>query len=541
MRRTVFVGGLVLLAAVHGATAQPATAPPVVTPPAAVQPAASPSATQPSLTIYNQNFGVVRETVRLDLRAGLNRTQFTDISSLLEPDSVILRDPTGRRVLRVLEQNFRADPITQGAMLSLNEGKTIDFLVRRADGQTEIVPGKIIRSGYLPLMRRSNGNDYFYEQSQSQPLIEVDGKLRFELPGTPLFPTLIDGTILKPTLHWTLETDKAGPLDAEIAYVTGGMGWSCDYNVVAPETGDALDITGWVTMSNNSGRGFSNARIKLMAGNVAKVQPQGGGGGGGGGAVYGARGPAGPNVTEKTFDEYHLYTLARPTTLLNRETKQVEFVRAGNIKSTRFYIYDGFRPDERYQSYGETYSRDQRDYGTASNTKVWTVREFLNTTQNGLGIPLPKGRLRFYRRDVGGALEFTGENVIDHTPRDETVRVYTGDAFDIVGERGQTNFKVDSSNYADESFEIKLRNRKREAVEVRVVEHLYRWSNWEITAQSLPFTKKDSRTVEFRVPLAPGEEKSLTYSVRYTWGTPPKPAPAPTTGTATGTVPKRPQ
>lgn len=522
MKRTVFVGGWFLLAAVQGASAQRAATPSATAPPAAAAPA-----TQPSLTIYNQNFGVVRETVRLDLRAGLNRTQFTDISSLLEPDSVILRDPTGRRVLRVLEQNLRADPVTQGAMLFLNEGKTIDFLVRRADGQTEIVPGKIIRSGHAPPVRRSDGNGYLYESQsqQSEPIIEVEGKLRFQLPGTPLFPALTDGTILKPTLHWTLETDKAGPLDAEIAYVTGGMSWNCDYNVVAPESGDVLDITGWVTMSNNSGRGFSNARIKLLAGDVAKIQPSGGSAGMRG-AADSVASRARPDVTEKTFDEYHLYTLARATTLLNRETKQVEFVRAGNIKSTRFYVYDGFRPDERYRSYGETYLRDQRDYGTASNTKVWTVREFLNTTQNGLGIPLPKGRLRFYRRDVGGALEFTGENVIDHTPRDETVRVYTGDAFDIVGERKQTNFKVESDSYADESFEIKLRNRKREAVEVRVVEHLYRWSNWEITAQSLPFTKKDSRTVEFRVPLASGEEKSLTYSVRYTWGTPPKPAPA---------------
>ncbi|HVF10456.1 MAG TPA: hypothetical protein VNA16_06625, partial [Abditibacteriaceae bacterium] len=227
-----------------------------------------------------------------------------------------------------------------------------------------------------------------------------------------------------------------------------------------------------------------------------------------------------PAVTEKTFDEYHLYSLERRATLRDRETKQVEFVRADGIKSQRVYIYDGvFIDPSRYGGWSYENIRQNREYGTQSNPKVWVMREFANTAANGLGIPLPKGRVRFYRRDTGGQLEFTGENIIDHTPKNETLRVFTGNAFDMVGSRRQTAYKLDpqQNRWADESFEIKLRNHKKEAVEVRVVEHLYRWSNWKITAKSNIFLKTDAQTIEFRVQIKPDEEKTITYTVHYSW------------------------
>jgi hypothetical protein len=202
------------------------------------------------------------------------------------------------------------------------------------------------------------------------------------------------------------------------------------------------------------------------------------------------------------------------------ETKQVEFTRAQRIKSQRLYIYDGAYIDpNRYRNWSTENIRNDRDYGTQSNPKVWVMREFINSTANGLGIPLPQGRMRFYRRDADGQVEFTGENLIDHTPQGETMRIYTGNAFDIVGERRRTAYKVDMNQggITDETFEIKLRNRKKEAVEVRVVEHLYRWTNWEIPSKSSEFQKMDAQTIEFRLPLKPNEEKVLTYTVRYTW------------------------
>ncbi len=481
----------------------------------------------PGLTIYNQGFAVVRDTVPLDLRVGSNNIRFTDTTAHLEPDSVILRDPAGKHHLQIIEQNFRGDPISQPLLLAMNEGKTIEFLVERQGQPTVIVKGRIIRAPYV--LHSSGLRRYASEYQQRQsamanpyamentPIVEVNGQLRFSLPGQPLFPPLADDAILKPTLDWILETDVAGRFDAELAYVTGGMSWEADYNVISPMDSDNLDIVGWVTMDNQSGKTFENVRIKLMAGDVNKIRRDEWGQGqrvfgGGGGEIR-------PNVTEQVFDEYHLYTLERSTSLHDRETKQVEFLRASGVPSQRIYVYDGAKiAPERYRGYSFESIRDRTEYGTECNPKVWVMKEFVNSTQNHLGIPLPRGQLRFYQRGKDGLLEFTGENMIDHTPADEKIRVYTGNAFDLVGERRRINFNRDSNrNRIDESFEIKVRNHKKEPVAIRVVEHLYRWYTWEIAENSLSFEKLDSQTIEFRVDLPPDKEATITYKVVYTW------------------------
>jgi hypothetical protein len=461
---------------------------------------------QPALTIYNQDFAVVRDTVPLDLKSGANSVRYAGATAQVEPDSVILRDPAGKHSLQILEQNYRNDPVSQELLLSLFEGKTIDFVNERMKDNTqtrEIIPGKIIRSGYVP------------GGTAQQPIIEVYGKLQFQLPGMPLFPDLGDDTILKPAFNWLLQSDKPGKFDAEVGYITGGFDWSASYNLVSPEKGDIVDLVGWITMNNQSGKTFENAKIKLMAGDVNKIQPPHVTmlGGMRSRAMVMENMAAAPAVSEKAFDEFHLYSIARPTTLHDHETKQVEFVHAEKMYAPTIYVYDGATG---YQFYG--LNTDQ-NYGQSDNKKVLVQREFKNAETNQLGIALPAGKLRFYRRDDGGQLQFVGENEIDHTPRNETVRVTTGNAFDLVGERKQTNFHVDTrAHQMDESFEIKLRNRKKDApVEIRVVEHLYRWSNWEITAKSDDFVKKDAQTIEFRIPVKPDEERTVTYTVHYSW------------------------
>jgi hypothetical protein len=482
-------------------------------------------ATPPSLTIYNQDFAVVRQQLPLDLKAGENQINVSDITMHLEPDSVILRDPAGKHNLQVLEQNYRADPISESLLLSLYEGKTIDFEVGTGPGM-QIVKGKVIRSGYTPhdsFAMNRYGQNYYQAQmavagATGQPIIEVNGQLRFTLPGIPVFPSLTDDSILKPRLEWLLATDKAGKFPAEFSYVTGGMSWQADYNIVAPEKGDLVDIVGWVTMDNQTGRTFENARIKLMAGDVNKLQPGAIGGVAMQMAMNEAR-VAGPAVTEKAFDEYHLYTLERSTTLRDRETKQVEFIHDASVTTKQVYIYDGAKIDpNRYNGWNWENIRNDHNYGTDSNPKIWVMREFVNSQANHLGMPLPKGRVRFYRRNDDGQVEFTGENTIDHTPRDETIRIYTGNSFDLSGERRRVNYVVEpGKSAATETFEIKVRNHKKEAVEVRVVEHLYRSKNWEITTKSDDYQKKDSQTIEFPVTIAPDGEKVITYAAHYTW------------------------
>jgi len=473
---------------------------------------------QPSLTIYNQNFAVVRQELPLELKSGENQVKIDEITMHLEPDSVILRDPSGKHVLNVLEQNYRADPVSQVSLLSLYEGRTIDF--EQPDHST--VKGKVIRSGFVrPNYFNINGYNQNYP-GQEEPIIEVDGRLRFGLPGTPIFPDLTAETILKPRLEWLLATDRAGKFPAELSYVSGGFTWVADYNIIAPEKGDLVDIVGWITMDNRSGKTFENARIKLMAGDVSKIQPGQAGISGRNFAqmvAVDAAAPFAPPVTEKAFDEYHLYTLERSTTLRDGETKQVEFIHAAGVATKQLYIYDGLKIDpNRYNGWAWDNIRNDQSYGTESNPKIWVMREFQNSDANHLGMPLPKGRLRFYRRNDDGQVEFTGENVIDHTPRDEKVRVYTGNAFDLTGERTRTNYNINQGKHeATETFEIKVRNHKKEGVDVRVVEHLYRGRNWDIPAKSDDFQKKDSQTIEFPVTVGPDGEKVITYTAHYTW------------------------
>ena len=461
-----------------------------------------PLTAQTALTVYNQNFAVVRETVPLDLKAGVNAVTFDRATLQVEPDSVVLRDPAGKVDLRILEQSYRAETASQGLMLSLFEGKNIPFMVRDEANREHIVRGTIIRSGH----------------QSGTPIIEVDGKLRFSLPGEPLFPALADDTVLRPTLTWQLGSDQAAKVNAELGYITGGLSWQAAYNLVAPERGDTIDLVGWVTFENQSGKTFDSAKVKLMAGDVNKMVPEQ--------AKYrrevayamaDAVGGAAP-VTEKAFDEFHLYTLPRPVTLRNGETKQVEFLRATGVKSATIYVYDG-ADIARFRGWDQDSIRRDPNYGTQSNKKVAVYREFMNTKENGLGLPLPKGRTRFYRQDdADRAIEFTGENTIDHTAAGEKVRIYTGDAFDLVGERKRTDFVLSNrEDQLEEAFEIRVRNRKKEPAEVRVTEHLYRGLNWSVVSNSDTFTKEDDRTIEFRVTLRPDEEKVLTYRVRYDW------------------------
>ncbi|MGE0453207.1 MAG: DUF4139 domain-containing protein [Vicinamibacteria bacterium] len=484
----------------------------------------------PALTIYNRDFAVVRERIPLDLKAGTNAVSFAGATVHLEPDSVVLRDPTGRVRLQVLEQSFRADTISQGLLLYLNEGKELDFRRPRRDGDFEIVRAKIIRSGYTPnYAAMSRFGSQFAQRQQSfanwqggagSPIVQVGGKLQFSLPGEPLFPELGSDAILYPTLNWQLASDRAARLDAELSYVTGGMRWDAAYNLVAPEKGEQLDIVGWVTLDNQSGKTFENAAIKLMAGDVSKIQLQEPfvDGGVAGGVVGGMLGGL-PPVTEKAFDEFHLYTLTRPATLRNREIKQVELLRGERVTARTLYVYNGAAVDwRRYRGWSPEQLRNDRDYGTRSNPKVWVMREIANTRENGLGLPLPAGRTRFYRRDDDGRPEFTGENTIDHTPQGETLRVYTGDAFDVVGERKRTDYKQDGRlDQMEEAFEVRIRNRKQEPIQVRIAERLYRWMNWQIVEKSDEFVKTDAQNVEFRVTVPPDQEKLVSYRVRYDW------------------------
>jgi hypothetical protein len=460
-----------------------------------------------SLTIYNQNFAVARTTVDLALTPGTNEVTTTEVTSQLEPDSVVLRDPTGKHIFSVVEQNYDAAIVNQDWLLQKYEGQTIDFQTNSyLDDKTHtwipvISHGKILRA--------------------SPPLVEVDGKMQFQLPGTPLFPATTNGLLLKPTLRWQIAADSAASFPAELSYVTNGFTWSATYNLVANSgTGgnatEPMDLVGGITMQNNCGVDFPAAAIKLVAGNVAKIAPpvtingiaaMKAMGGGGGAAVM---------VTQENFDDFHLYDLNRTTSLHNGETKQVEFLTANAVPVTRRYEFEPNAGFNIYPGSGNVYM--DRSYGLVGTPRVTVVNEFTNSTANHLGIPLPAGRLRLYRRDKSGAMQFAGEASIEHTPRNEKIRFVTGDAFDITAKRIQTDFH---SNHAgrviDESFSIEVKNQKDEPVTVHLIEHLYRAANWDITQKSAAYTKRDSSAIEFPVEVKPESSTTVTYTVHYTW------------------------
>jgi hypothetical protein len=392
------------------------------------------------------------------------------------------------------------------------------------------VPGKIIRAGYVPqfdLLERY-GQQYFYQMNQGQqqrePLIEVDGKLRYGLPGLPQFPSDTPGLTLHPTLHWLIASDKVARVAAELDYITRGLRWDATYNVIAPAedgpAGQRLDMSGWVNVTNESGTDFHDASLQLMAGDISKLVNSNG-------VMYASAGMAQSvvvngapgdqqQITQKNFDDYHLYDLHRSATLLDHQSKQIEFLNVGGIPAERVYVYDGFKVDGRN---GQIYYQwNQENFGNGTNKKVWIMQEFKNSDANHLGMPLPKGRMRFYRRDGDGSLQFVGENTIDHTPKDETVKVYLGNAFDITGERTRTDFRSEQqARIIIESYKVVVKNAKDSVASVRVVEHLYRTANWDISKNSSPFTKTDSQTMEFNVEVPAHGEKDVTYTVTYTW------------------------
>lgn len=466
------------------------------------------AAAQSALTIYNDNFAVVRDTVSLELTAGINQLSYSGVTAQLEPESVILRDPSAQVTLSVVEQSYRGDPVDQARLLQLFEGSTIRFL-KQVDGSEVIESGTIIRAPAKVLGTSSSGHS---QQQMLQPIIEVDGELRTQLPGLPLFPSLGDDSVLQPTLSWALFSDKNASVDAQLSYLTNGMSWKADYNLVLPKQGDTVTLAGWVSIANQTGKTFEDARIKLIAGDVNKVKP----------APQGTReraytmalneAAAAPQVEEKKFDDFHMYTLPLATTLRDRETKQVEFVRADTVQTKKLYVYQGLHA----KYYGSLNTNQQ--YGQNSQPEVAIYREFENNDANGLAVPLPAGRMRFYRMDTDGQLEFTGENSIDHTPRNETIRIYLGNAFDLIGERTRTDFFMHKSqDLMRETFAIEIRNRSEEPVTVHVLEPLFRWSNWKIYAHSHVFEQIDAQTIEFPVSVEADSTVTVQYTVEYSW------------------------
>jgi hypothetical protein len=447
-----------------------------------------------ALTIYNQNFGVVREKRNVDIKEKTGTIQFTDVASQIDGTSVQFKSLTDPDAT-VLEQNYEYDLVSVDKLLEKYIDKQITVLTK--DG-----------SRYSGSLQSFDVNQLVIRQEAGIVMVQRGDNVK-----DIQFGALPEGLITKPTLVWKLATEKVGQQLIEVAYQTAGINWQADYNAILNPSDTKLDLGGWVTINNQSGATYKDAKLKLIAGDVRRVQPQIETT-----VMYRAMGAAkamAPSFEEKAFFEYHLYTLGRPATVAQNQTKQIELLKAADVPVKKVFLYDGA---PQYRFYGGL--NNDANYGSdSSNKKVNVVVEVKNSKENNLGMALPKGKMRLYKRDeADGSLEFIGEDEIDHTPKDETIKLHIGDAFDIVGERKRTDFHVDASSHViTESFEIRVRNHKTEPVEVLVKETLYRWNNWEITESNQKWTKYDSNTIHFPVKVDKDGEQVVTYTVRYTW------------------------
>jgi hypothetical protein len=456
-----------------------------------------PGAPVPSATSV-PGYAMVRQDRDVQLTSGRSSLRFSDVAGLIDPTTVTFTVPANAGV-RVLEQNFQFDLVSTPKLLLryLDRPITVE---RSVGNESSSVAGTLLSAVDGLVLRSADGTIHALNNYSAVN-----------------FPDLPGGLITRPTLVWELQSPVGGTQRARVTYQTGGITWWADYNVTFSEGRSAntglLDLSAWVSVINQSGATYKDARLKLVAGDVNRVQPPNPR------LAYAMKSvavnaPEPAGFAEKAFDEFHLYTLGRTTTLPDNSTKQLElFEQARQIPARRLLIYDPLSA----RSFGQP--NTEREPGFAVNKKVDTYVEFRNDTASGLGVPLPAGRVRVSRLDsADGSLEFIGEDVIGHTPKDETVRLRLGSAFDVVGERRQVDYAVDAkARWMEEEIEIKLRNHKSQDVEVQVRESLYRWNKWQVLTHSHEFSKDSAQLIHFNVTVPKDGESVVRYRVHYSW------------------------
>ena len=445
-------------------------------------------------------YAVVRHERDMALIAGRNSVRFSDVAREIDPTTVSFESLTDPDGTRVIEQNYQFDLVSAGRLMEKYIDRDITVEQQRGtNSQT-----------FTGTLASTNGGLVLRNKDGSVQIINGHSGVKLpELPG---------GLISKPTLVWDIAAQKAATHKTRVAYQTGGITWWADYNFTYTEGKDQsckLDVGAWVSILNQSGATYKDAKLKLIAGDVQRAQrghavaaPEM--------RVMAKAMDASAGFEEKAFFEYHLYTLGFPTTLPDNSTKQLElFPAARSVSCQKALVYlgqgAGFHP------YGGLVT--DRGYGIQGNTKVDVYLNFKNSKENRMGMPLPAGRVRVSKLDTAdNSLEFIGEDAIGHTAKDESVLIKLGSAFDVVGERKQLDFRIDNNaKWMEEDIEIKLRNRKDEPVTVVARESLYRWTNWSVIKKSQDFEKQDSRTIQFPVKIAKGAEATVRYTVRYTW------------------------
>lgn len=456
----------------------------------------------PSFAWQVPGFGVIKEVRKVSLAAGADEIRFTDVAEFIDPTTVSFADLTDAKTA-VLEQNFQFDLVSSQKLLEKYLDKEITVFVPAGD-KVEQVTGTLLSANPTVVLQTAEGLRVI---SGSQQQIKLGA--------------LPDGLITRPTLVWKVNAGgNAGEHRIRTTYQTSGITWRSDYNLTLAADETKADLGAWVTLMNLSGAGYRNAQLKLIAGDVQRIAPSPMNGPRG--AMTRALGDGAMlekfGFEEKSFFEYHLYTLPRRTDVLQNSTQQITlFPTARDVKVEKLLVYYGLPEGAGWSYFGQP--QVDRNFGMQSNPKVDVYVRFRSDKLSNLGMPLPKGKVRVYKADdADGTLEFIGEDLIDHTAKDEKVLVKLGQSFDVVGERKQTNFEIDTSRKTmTESYRIEIRNHKASAQKVVIKENLYRWNTWQIIESSDKYEKIDARTIHFEIDVPADGRKEVTYTVKYTW------------------------
>lgn len=453
------------------------------------------------VTVYNQGFALIKENRQIPLKQGRQEVAIEDVAQQIETNSVGIRSLGSPTAFEVLEQNYQYDLISPIAILNKTVGKKIIFHRVLPNGVKESVSGTLISSPTAVVGQPGGGGQQTYN---GMVIRTDDGRILLNPTGEIEVTSIPDGLISKPTLLWDLLSNYSGNLSIELSYLTRGMSWTADYVLTLDGEGKG-DIKGWVTMNNSSGANFTEAKLKLLAGDVQRAPAPAARGGFGGGRE--AAKAADLGFQEESLFEYHLYTLQRPATIRNNETKQLSLMEAKGVGITKRLVVDSML------GYG-IYYPNEGEVGTGT-IKPQVRLEFENKTDNKMGMPLPAGNFKVYQRDKSGSVQMLGEDRIQHTPRDEKISLVVGRSFDMVAERKRMNFRRLSDRMFEETFEIEVRNRKQEADSVYVLERHY--GDWNVIKTTQPFDKLDANTMQYIVSLKAGESKKITYTVQTKW------------------------
>ena len=453
-------------------------------------PAKTPTATEEhqqavAVTIYNGNLGLVKDIRKIELPSGLYDLQFMDVAAQINPTTVHLKSLTDPKGLRILEQNYEYDLLNPQKLLEKYVGKTIKLWEKNQyTGEERQVDA---------LLLSVNGG----------PIYQIDGAIHLGHPGRAILPAIPDNLIARPTLIWRLDNSLPRSQMIEATYLTGGITWRADYVLTLNAEDTRGDLNGWVTIDNRSGATYKNAALKLVAGDLNQAVGEGQMADAMRKVAARAEAPK-PAFQEEGFFEYHLYSLDGKTTIKQNQSKQISLLSAAEIPIRKELIYYGAQHYYRNR-YGEP----------ISNQKVGVYLEVANKKENRLGLPLPKGVVRVYKADRSGSAQFIGEDRIDHTPKDEKVKIKMGEAFDVVGERIQKDWRKIASQVYEVEWEIALRNHKEEDVEVRVVEPIP--GDWQVLHSTHRYDKVEAHTLAFPVKIPKESGVKITYRVRLTF------------------------